>query len=76
VLGDTTHGKGRINQMFRRRHGMPRMCLHAWRLAFDHPVTGERLDLVDPLPADLADFFLRLPEVDAALIESLAGRDG
>ena len=50
------------------------MCLHAWRLRVAHPVGGELLDLVDPLPADLADFLLRLPEVDAALIERLAGR--
>ena len=27
--------------------------LHAWRLAFDHPVTGRRVELESPLPAEL-----------------------
>jgi hypothetical protein len=27
--------------------------LHAWRLAFDHPFTGEHLNLVAEPPADL-----------------------
>jgi 23S rRNA pseudouridine1911/1915/1917 synthase len=33
--------------------GLERQFLHAGRLAFDHPTTGERLDLESPLPADL-----------------------
>ena len=32
----------------------PRQALHAWRLAFVHPATGERLEIVAPLPDDLA----------------------
>ncbi|MBK8977865.1 MAG: threonine synthase [Planctomycetes bacterium] len=74
VIGDTTHGKGRINQMFRRRHGLPRMFLHAFRLAFDHPVSGERLDLWDPLPDDLAEFLAALPEVPPDLVARLRAR--
>lgn len=31
-----------------------RLCLHAWRLAFDHPFTSERLELEAPLPAAVA----------------------
>jgi 23S rRNA pseudouridine1911/1915/1917 synthase len=30
-----------------------RLCLHAWRLAFDHPVTGERVEVESPLPPAL-----------------------
>jgi 23S rRNA pseudouridine1911/1915/1917 synthase len=30
-----------------------RLGLHAWRLALDHPTTGQRLDLETPLPAAL-----------------------
>lgn len=33
---------------------VPRLFLHATRLAFDHPATGERLDFTSPLPPDLA----------------------
>ncbi len=31
----------------------PRQALHATTLGFEHPVTGERLEFVSPLPADL-----------------------
>ncbi len=31
----------------------PRPALHAWWLAFDHPRTGERMEFVAPLPADI-----------------------
>jgi 23S rRNA pseudouridine1911/1915/1917 synthase len=27
-----------------------RLCLHAWRLCFDHPVTGQRIEAESPLP--------------------------
>ncbi|MBO6724057.1 MAG: RluA family pseudouridine synthase [Rhizobiaceae bacterium] len=32
----------------------PRQALHAWLLAFDHPVTGERMRFETELPADLS----------------------
>ncbi len=32
---------------------LPRQALHARSLAFDHPVTGERLSFEAPLPADM-----------------------
>lgn len=35
--------------------GMQRQALHAFRLAFDHPVSGAPLEFRAPLPADLAD---------------------
>ena len=37
------------------RYGLRRQFLHAERLSFRHPETGEELDLRSPLPADLAD---------------------
>jgi 23S rRNA pseudouridine1911/1915/1917 synthase len=30
-----------------------RLCLHAWRLSFDHPTTGRRIELESPPPAVL-----------------------
>lgn len=56
VLGDRTY-KGP------RRHGLKRQFLHAHRLAFDHPGSGERLEWRSPLPADL----------EAALARARAG---
>jgi 23S rRNA pseudouridine1911/1915/1917 synthase len=49
VVGDSRYGG--------RRPDLPaaRPFLHAGRLAFDHPGTGERLDVRSPLPADLED---------------------
>ena len=33
-------------------HGLQRQALHAFRLAFAHPVTGQALELFAPLPDD------------------------
>src|SRR6266498_1883294 len=33
----------------------PRQALHAWRVAFTHPVTGERLQIEAPLPRDFEE---------------------
>ena len=35
--------------------GMKRQALHAYRLAFAHPVSGQTLEFEAPLPADLRD---------------------
>ena len=39
--------------------GLERQFLHAGRLAFDHPFTGERVEVESPLPDDLADALAR-----------------
>ncbi len=43
--------------------GLERQFLHATRLAFDHPVTGERIEVVSPLPADLQAALARAERV-------------
>jgi 23S rRNA pseudouridine1911/1915/1917 synthase len=47
VAGDPTYGRPEVL-------GLRRQFLHATRLAFDHPFTGERVDVESPLPDDLA----------------------
>jgi 23S rRNA pseudouridine1911/1915/1917 synthase len=37
-----------------------RQALHAYRLAFEHPVSGKALRFEAPIPADLADLMARL----------------
>ena len=37
-----------------------RQALHAWRISFAHPTTGERMELEAPLPPDLASLRERL----------------
>jgi len=46
LTGDATYGGA-------RRYGLERQFLHAHRLAFDHPFSGERLSFESPLPEDL-----------------------
>jgi 23S rRNA pseudouridine1911/1915/1917 synthase len=46
VLGDPQYGGAKLL-------GLERQFLHATRLAFDHPLTGERIEARSPLPADL-----------------------
>lgn len=52
LIGDTSHGDGARNRMFRMHLGVHRMLLHAWRLAFTHPATGARAAVEAPLDAE------------------------
>jgi 23S rRNA pseudouridine1911/1915/1917 synthase len=40
--------------------GLPRQALHAHRLTFPHPLTGEPVTVEAPLPADLRDYLASL----------------
>jgi len=53
LIGDTSHGDGRHNRQFRML-GIHRMLLHAQRLAFVHPVSGERTEVFAPVDAEFA----------------------
>lgn len=44
--------KGDVKYGFRRSNRDRSIHLHAWRLAFDHPVSGERIQLEAKLPED------------------------
>ena len=63
ILGDTTHGKGRINAAFRERYGLPRLFLHLQRISMRHPRSGEPMELLDPLPVELTSVLDRLRAV-------------
>lgn len=49
IIGDTSHGRGDHNRLFREHFGCHRMLLHAWRLSFAHPHTGAPMALEAPL---------------------------
>jgi 23S rRNA pseudouridine955/2504/2580 synthase len=55
IAGDDKYGDFQLNRSL-QKEGLKRMFLHAWRLQFDHPATGERLALQSPLPPDLQKF--------------------
>jgi 23S rRNA pseudouridine1911/1915/1917 synthase len=52
ILGDRAYGGGGD---LSQRLGLTRPFLHSWQVAFDHPITGQRIELKDPLPEDLAE---------------------
>ncbi len=56
VLGDSVYGSERLNRVL----SPGRHLLHAYRLQFDHPITGEPLKLTAPIPEDLKTWMRRL----------------
>lgn len=52
ILGDDKYGDFELNKSL-HKCGLKRMFLHAWRLQFDHPASGERIALQAPLPPEL-----------------------
>jgi 23S rRNA pseudouridine955/2504/2580 synthase len=57
IVGDAKYGDFALNKALARGELVPgckfeRMFLHAKRLAFDHPASGERIELNAPLPSE------------------------
>ena len=55
IVGDDKYGDFDLNKRLQKLL-MKRMFLHAWRLQFNHPASGERVQLIAELPPELADF--------------------
>ncbi len=55
IAGDDKYGDFEWNKNLQKQ-GHKRMFLHAWRLQFNHPVTGERVELNAELPTELQQF--------------------
>lgn len=55
IAGDDKYGDFDLNKRLQKL-SMKRMFLHAWRLQFNHPASGERVQLIAELPRELADF--------------------
>lgn len=49
-VGDPVYGWSKKDNF-----GLERQFLHSYRLAFTHPITGERMEFEDTLPPDLQD---------------------
>ena len=49
VCGDTKYGNG--------DDPLHRLCLHAWLLCFEHPVTHEQMEFETPIPTDFRRLF-------------------
>ena len=50
IVGDKAYGGGGDAA---KRLGLQRPFLHSWKIAFDQPLSGERIELEEPLPEDL-----------------------
>jgi 23S rRNA pseudouridine955/2504/2580 synthase len=59
IAGDDKYGNFELNKSLQRASSkvpLRRMFLHAWRLQFSHPSTGEPMALQADLPPELAHF--------------------
>lgn len=63
VAGDSVYGSNRNPGSF------PRQLLHASRLVFDHPVTGEKIDIKAPLWPDFEEILENISLSHASLEE-------
>jgi len=53
IVGDTTHGDGKHNQFFRQQFDIHRLLLHAQKVSFVHPYSGQSVEIF----ANLDDSF-------------------
>jgi len=54
IIGDATYGKGRHNRYFAEHLDCHRLLLACTELCFDHPVSGERLQIKTPVSGEFA----------------------
>jgi len=55
IAGDDKYGDFEWNKALQKQ-GLKRMFLHAWRLQFNHPASGERVSLQADLPTELQQY--------------------
>lgn len=55
ILGDEKYGDFAHNKQL-KRDGLKRMALHAWRMAFRHPLTASPLECLAPLPNGIGGY--------------------
>lgn len=59
ILGDEKYGDFALNKVL-KRDGLKRMALHAWRMAFRHPLTAAPLECIAPLPDGFRSYIAAL----------------
>ncbi len=57
VVGDSEHGEGCQNQLFREKFDVDRLMLHATRISFVHPHTSQRLQIDSPAADEFEKLF-------------------
>ena len=59
IAGDEKYGDFAFNKSL-SREGLKRMFLHAWKIRFPHPISGDDVKLEAPLPEALQTFIHRV----------------
>ncbi|HZX29796.1 MAG TPA: RluA family pseudouridine synthase [Rhodocyclaceae bacterium] len=59
ILGDEKYGDFALNKIL-KKDALKRMGLHAWRMAFRHPLTGAPLEVRAPMPDALGGYVAML----------------
>ena len=54
IIGDATYGKGRHNRFFAEQFGCHRLLLACTSLSFEHPLSGQRLEIKTPVSGEFA----------------------
>lgn len=73
VIGDQKFGRGYHSSWLSGEIGLERMALHALSIALPHPVSGGALEIVAPVPPDLAAPLARLgADLDAVTTAALS----
>jgi len=60
IIGDTSHGDGKHNAMFRDNFDCHRLLLHAAYLSFNHPQSGQLVEINAPLDSFFQSLLIRL----------------
>lgn len=64
ILGDTTHGDGQQNKLFREHFSCERLMLHAQALQVQHPMgVKQTLDLTAPIPAEFETILSQISQI-------------
>jgi len=79
ILGDEKYGEFALNKNL-KRDGLKRMALHAWRMAFRHPLTAAPLEFIAPLPDSIGNYMVAVDaekarEFSADNLEQILGRN-
>lgn len=57
ILGDSLYGNETLNQYY----GASRQMLHAAKMRFCHPISGQELEVNAPVPPDMQRFIRKMP---------------
>ncbi|HXE40840.1 MAG TPA: RluA family pseudouridine synthase [Azonexus sp.] len=64
ILGDEKYGDFTLNRNL-KRDGLKRMALHAWRMAFRHPLTATPMECVAALPDGIKSYIAAVDQQQA-----------